>query len=106
VETSRLRPRSRQAGGGDRNNLGQTTPDPGRRATQKCADLLHRFIVHRPWWNDSTNRAHTENGLTRLTSRDVSENSNVRIVRAAPGSGFIAVIGPAAGQIFSPDFGS
>jgi hypothetical protein len=47
-----------------------------------------------------------ENGLTRLTSRDVSENSNVRIVRAAPGSGFIAVIDPAAGQIFSPDFGS
>jgi hypothetical protein len=35
VEASRLRPGSRQAGGGDRNDLGQTTPDPGRRATQK-----------------------------------------------------------------------
>jgi hypothetical protein len=47
-----------------------------------------------------------ENGLTRLTIRDVSENSNERVVGAVPGSGFIAVIGPAAGQIFSPDFGS
>src|SRR6478735_3665458 len=33
-----------------------------------------------------------ENGLGRLTSRDVSENSNARVVRAAIGSGFIAAI--------------
>src|SRR5882672_163179 len=47
-----------------------------------------------------------ENGLAELTSRDVRENSNVRIVRAAPGSGFIAVIDPAAEQIFSAEFAS
>jgi hypothetical protein len=35
VEAGRLRPGNRQAGSGDRNDLGQTTPDPGRRATQK-----------------------------------------------------------------------
>jgi hypothetical protein len=44
----------------------------------------------------------TENGLARLTSRDVYENSNERIVRVPAGSGFIAAMNPAAGQIFSP----
>ena len=105
-ETGRSGPGSRQAGGGDRNDLGQPTPDPGRRATQECSDLLHRFIFHRPRRNDSTVRAHLENGLTRLTSRDVSENSNVSIVGTPFGSGFIAGIDPSAEQTFSPDLGS
>jgi len=105
-EMGRLGPGSREAGGGDRNDLGQTTPDPGRRATQECADLLHLFIFHRPRRNDSANRPHLENGLTRPTSRDVSENSNVRVVRTAFGSGFIAGIDPSAEQTFSPGLGS
>jgi hypothetical protein len=67
---------------------------------------LHRFIFHRPRRNDSAVRAHLENGLTRLTSRDVSENSNARVVRAAIGSGFIAAIDRETEETFSPDFGS
>jgi hypothetical protein len=47
-----------------------------------------------------------ENGLGRLTSRDVSENSNARVVRAAIGSGFIAAIDRETEETFSPDFGS
>jgi hypothetical protein len=47
-----------------------------------------------------------ENGLGRLTSRDVSENSNARVVRTALGSGFVAVIGRQRKETFSPDFGS
>ncbi|WP_157676628.1 hypothetical protein [Afipia sp. GAS231] len=43
-----------------------------------------------------------ENGLARQTSRDVCENSNARTVRTPAGSGFIAPIEPAAGEIFSP----
>jgi hypothetical protein len=51
-------------------------------------------------------RAHPENGLTRLTSRDVWENSNARFVPRSIGSGFIAPIALPADEIFSPDFGS
>ncbi|MBR1274781.1 hypothetical protein [Bradyrhizobium sp. AUGA SZCCT0283] len=51
-------------------------------------------------------RAHLENGLTRLTSRDVWENSNARFVRRLFGSGFIAPIDLPADEIFSSDFGS
>jgi hypothetical protein len=51
-------------------------------------------------------RAHTENGLKRLTSRDPWENSNARVVQRPIGSGFIAPIDLAADKIFSPDFGS
>jgi hypothetical protein len=47
-----------------------------------------------------------ENGLDRLTSRDVSENSNARVVRAPIGSGFIAAIDRGTEETFSPDFGS
>jgi len=42
-----------------------------------------------------------ENGLGRLTSRDVSENSNARVVRAAIGSGFIAAIDRKTEETFS-----
>jgi hypothetical protein len=51
-------------------------------------------------------RAHPENGLTRLTSRDAWENSNARFVRPLFGRGFIAPIDLPADEIFSPDFGS
>jgi hypothetical protein len=51
-------------------------------------------------------RAHTENGLKRLTSRDPWENSNARVDRRQIGSGFIAAIDPTATKFFSPDFGS
>jgi hypothetical protein len=51
-------------------------------------------------------RAHWENGLRRLTSRDVRENSNARFVWAPLGRRFIAPIDPLADEIFSPDFGS
>jgi hypothetical protein len=40
-----------------------------------------------------------ENGLARLTSRDVYENSNARFVRLSIGSGIIAVICPATDEI-------
>ena len=50
-------------------------------------------------------KAHRENGLTPLTSRDPWENSNARFVRTPIGSGFIAVFDPAADEIFSPVFG-
>jgi hypothetical protein len=47
-----------------------------------------------------------ENGPERLTSRDVSENSNARVVRTPIGSGIIAAIDQGAAETFSPDFGS
>jgi hypothetical protein len=47
-----------------------------------------------------------ENGLTGLTSRDVYENSNARFVEEPFGSGFIAVIEPAAEEIFFRDLDS
>jgi hypothetical protein len=47
-----------------------------------------------------------ENGLTGLTSRDVYENSNARFVGEPFGSGFIAVIEPAAEEIFFRDLDS
>jgi hypothetical protein len=47
-----------------------------------------------------------ENGLTGLRCRDVEENSNARFVRRSSGSGFIAVIEPATGEIFSSVSGS
>jgi hypothetical protein len=51
-------------------------------------------------------RAHTENGLKRLTSRDPWENSNARFARRLIDSGFIVPIDLPADKIFSPDFGS
>jgi hypothetical protein len=51
-------------------------------------------------------RAHTENGLRRLTSRDVRENSNARFVWASFGRGFIAPTDLPANEIFFEDFGS
>jgi hypothetical protein len=44
-----------------------------------------------------------ENGLARLTSRDVYENSNARFVRLSIGSGIIALICPATDEIISAD---
>src|SRR5690348_14547714 len=51
-------------------------------------------------------RAHSENGLTWLSSRYPWENSNVRFVRRSIGSRFIALFELPADEIFSPDFGS
>ncbi len=59
-------------------------------------------IFHGRRWNG----AHTENGLTGLTSRDAWENSNARFVQRLIGSGFIAPIDLPADEIFSRDFGS
>jgi hypothetical protein len=51
-------------------------------------------------------KAHTEDGLVRLSSRYPLENSNARFVRRLFGSGFIAPTDLPADEIFSPDFGS
>jgi hypothetical protein len=48
-------------------------------------------------------QAQKENGLARLTSRDVWENSNARFVQAPIDSGFVAAIAPVANEIFYPD---
>src|SRR5450756_1951292 len=42
-----------------------------------------------------------KDGTARRTCRDTSENSNARPVRLAPGSEFIAAMGPAAVETFS-----
>jgi hypothetical protein len=47
-----------------------------------------------------------ENGLDRLTSRDVDENSNARVVRAPICGGFIAMIDRETEETFSTNFGS
>jgi hypothetical protein len=102
-----LSPGSRQAGGGDRDDLGQPSPDPGRRVAQKCTYLSHLSIFHRRRRNDRSQDGRTmENGLTGLTCRDVYENSNARFAGAPFGSGFIAAILPATREIFSPGLGS
>jgi hypothetical protein len=49
--------------------------------------------------------AHAEHGPRLLTGRDPCENSNARFVRTPFGSGFVAVIGQPANEIFSPDSG-
>jgi hypothetical protein len=51
-------------------------------------------------------KAHREDGLTHLTSRYPSKNSNARFVRRPIGSGFIAAIELLADEIFCPDFSS
>jgi len=43
-----LSPGSRQAGGGDRDDLGQPSPDPGRRLAQKLLYLSHLIFHRRP----------------------------------------------------------
>jgi hypothetical protein len=48
--------------------------------------------------------AQLEHGLAQLTSRDVGENSDKRVVQTVGGSGFIAAIKPAAEEIFSAQF--
>src|SRR5437899_2068055 len=50
-------------------------------------------------------KAHRKDGLTQLSSRYPSENSNARFVRGTIGSGFIAPIVLAANEIFSADSG-
>jgi len=99
-----LGPGSRQAGGGDRDDLGQPASDPGRRAAQKCSYLSHLTSSIGAGGTIVPRMGRTmENGLPWLTSRDVSENSNARVVRAPIGSGFIAAIDPGAKEIFSAD---
>jgi len=93
-----LSPGSRQARSGDRDDLGQPSPDPGRRLAQKILYLSH---LHLPSAPAETGRT-MENGLTRLRCRYAYENSNMHVVRVRFGSGFIALIGPATGEIFSP----
>jgi hypothetical protein len=39
---------NRQAGGGDRDDLGQPSSDPGRRAAQKCTYLSHFDLPSAP----------------------------------------------------------
>ena len=64
-------------------------------------NLSHLFIFHLR----RRTRAHRENGLKPLTSRDVWENSNARFAQMPIGSGFIALFGPATDEIFYPDSG-
>jgi len=97
-----LRPGSRQAGGGDRDDLGQPSSDPGRCVAQKILYLSHLDLPSAPAETGRT----MENGLTKLRCRYAYENSNARVVRRPIGSGFIAVIEPATGEIFSPVSGS
>jgi hypothetical protein len=98
----RLSPGSRQAGGGDRDDLGQPSPDPGRRLAQKILYLSHLDLPSAPAETGRT----MKNGLTGLRCRDAYENSNARLVQRPIGSRFIAVIDPGTEEIFSPDFGS
>jgi hypothetical protein len=102
IEVSDLRPGSRQAGGGDRDDLGQPSPDPGRRLAQKCSYLSHLDLPSAP----AETRRTMENGLAGLRCRDTYENSNARFVGRPIGSGIIAAIEPGTGEIFSPDLGS
>jgi hypothetical protein len=95
---------SRQAGGGDRDDLGKATSDPGRRGSQHCGYLSHlTSSIGAGGTVVPTTARIMENGLARLTSRDVYENSNARFVRLSIGSGIIALICPATDEIFSPD---
>jgi hypothetical protein len=65
------------------------------------ASNLRTFaIAHVPWCPG--HRAHRENDVSALSSRDSYENSNGRIAGTALGSGFIASFDPAAEKIFSP----
>jgi len=101
-----LSPGNRQAGGGDRDDLGQVASDPGRRVAQKCTYLSHLDLPSAPGGTVVPEAWRTmENGRNGLSCRDTWENSNARFVRSPIGSGFIAVIEPAAGEIFSPDMG-
>jgi hypothetical protein len=88
----------RQAGGGDRDDLGQPASDPGRRAPQQSMNLSHLLIFH----GRRKKMAHREDGPMSLTSRDVRENSNMRFDRTPIGSGFVALIGQPANEISSP----
>jgi hypothetical protein len=92
----------RQAGGGDGDDLGQTTSDPGRRAAQQSTNLSHLTSSICA----GGTRAHTENGLKPQTSRYPGKNSNTRFVQASFDRRFIAVNDLPADEIFSADFGS
>src|SRR5207237_7359755 len=68
------------------------------------ASNLRTFAIsHVPW--RPGHRAHPENGLSGLSSRDSSENSNARFAGTASGSGFIAPFDRAAKKFFSARFG-
>jgi hypothetical protein len=99
-----LRAGGRQARGRDGDDLSQTASDPGRRGAQQFAQLSHfRTVSNRAGRNDrpANKSVRLESGPVRPACRYSGENSNASIVRSAPGSGFIAAIGPAAGKIFS-----
>lgn len=97
-----LRAGRRQAGGGDGDDLGEPTSDPGRHAAQKCTNLSHLTSS----MGAGGARAHPKNGLKPQTSRDTQKNSNARFVRTPFDRGFIAAIDLPADKIFSRDFGS
>ena len=102
VEMSGLRPGSGQAGGGDRDDLGQPSSDPGRRAAQKFTYLSHLSSSIGAGGTIIPGTGRTmENGPTWLRCRDVYENSNARFVGEPFGSEFITAIAPATRQIFS-----
>ena len=60
-----------------------------------------RQFLRRRRNNRSALKALRESGPARLTCRDDWRNSNARIVRPAPGSGFIAAIASPTVKIFS-----
>jgi hypothetical protein len=67
------------------------------------ANSLRTFAIsHVPWCPG--HRAHEKDDLSALSSRDISENSNVRFAGTGFGSGFIVLFHLAAEKIFSSDF--
>lgn len=104
IDVSGLKPR--QPAGWQRRSR-RSGPGDVRSGTARCAEMYLPVASHLPWRPaerlfPETGRT-TENGRNGLTSRDAYENSNARVVRAPFGSGIIAMIAPAAGEIFSAD---
>ena len=93
--TAGSRPRSRRSG------IADVQSGSVRRAAMSESVASHIFHL-RPWEQCSTDGRTTENGLARLSSRDVSENSNARVVRTPVCSTIIAASEPATEEIFSP----
>ena len=105
IDVSGLKPRQPA---GWRRRSRRSGPGDVRSGTARCAEMYQPVAFHLPWRPAErlfreTGRT-TENGRNGLTSRDVYKNSNARVVRAPFGSGIIAVIAPAAEEIFSADF--
>ena len=81
LESTGLCAGSRQAGGGDRDDLGKTTSDPGRRGSQHCGYLSHLTSSIGAGGTVVPTTAVLWKMVSHgLTSRDVYENSNARLV--------------------------